>query len=267
MGGIAARAWLAIALPVLLAAGCAAPPPPAIAPPGTAFRFSDDVFAFSNQTLWLYRVDPSTGRFTGVPREDPPDFAFRCAGMARATRQFFTGARFDPTTPRLDQAGYTQRVRQVLATDPRHPPAERVVIPGYRDLHEFSQAEETLLKALLPGAAPSYFQRGNWRMIYPFSGRHQAAMAERLRRELAAGWLPIVHVMRFPERSINHFVLVLEAEETLEEIRFQVYDPNDEDGPVTLRYDRGAHVFSYPPMRFFVGGPVKVYEVYDGWLY
>ncbi len=266
MGGLAARAWLAFALPVLLAGGCAASPP-AVAPPRTPFRFSDDVFAFSNQTLWLYRVDPSTGKFTGQPREDPPDFAFRCAGMVRATRQFFVGARFDPAEPHLDPAGYAQRVRRVLATDPRHPPAERIVIPGYHDLREFSEAEEPLLKALLPGASPSYLQRGNWRMIFPFGERHQAALVERLRSELAAGWLPIVHVLRFPERSINHFVLVLQADETPEEVRFQVYDPNDDSRPVILRYDRGAHVFSYPATRYFSGGPVKAYEVYDGWLY
>jgi len=266
MGGIAARAWLALALPVFLAGGCAAPLP-ALTTPHAPFRFSEDVFAFSNQTLWLYRVDPSTGKFTGEPRQDPPDFAFRCAGMVRATRQFFDAARFDPGLPRLDEAAYERLVRQVLASDPRRPPAERIVIPGYRDLRAFSEAEEPLLKAVLPGAAPSYLQRGNWRMIYPFSDGHQAAMAERLRDELAAGWLPIAHVMRFPERSINHFVLVLRAEETLEEIRFQVYDPNDASGPVTLRYDRAAHVFSYPATRYFSGGPVKAYEVYDGWLY
>jgi len=266
MGGIAARAWLAIVLPVLLAGGCAAALPPH-APPHPPFRFRDDVFAFSNQTLWLYRVDPSTGKFAGTPRQDPPDFAFRCAGMARAARQFFEAARFDPAAPGLDEAGYERLVREVLATDPRKPPAERIVIPGQRDLRDFSTRHEELLKTLLPGAAPSYLQRGNWRMIYPFGARHQAALAGRLLDELARGWTPIVHVLRFPERSINHFVLVYRADETPEEIRFEVYDPNSESEAVTLAYDRASHTFSYPRTRYFVGGGVKAYEVYDGWLY
>ena len=141
------------------------------------------------------------------------------------------------------------------------------MIPGYPDLQSFSAAHEALLKAALAGPWQSYLQRGNWRMIFPFTARHQRRLARRLLASLARGWPPIVHVLRYPELTINHLVLVFDAEETPAEIRFLTYDPNDAAHPVVLTFDRVADTFFYAPTPYFPGGPVKAYEVYDGLLY
>jgi len=187
--------------------------------------------------------------------------------MARAARQFYSVARFDPSAPAQDAATYEHLVREVLDTDPRRRSDQRVVIPGYRDLRELSEAYATLVKAMLAGPWETYLQRGNWRMIFPFRPEQQQHVAGHLLEELARGWPPIVHVLRFPDTTINHLVLVFDAEETPAEIHFHVYDPNDAERPLELVFDRGARIFSYSETSFFPGGPVKAYEVYDGWLY
>jgi hypothetical protein len=254
-------------LPVFwLALGCAGGGVPS-AHGRSPFRFSADTFAFANETVMQYDFDPVTHDVSSHPKEKAPEFALRCGAMARAARQFYSVARFDPSVPVADDPTYEHLVREVLATDPRDPPDESVVIPGYRDLRALSEAHASLLKGLLAGPWETYLQRGNWRMVFPFGPDQQQQVAGRLLDELARGWPPIVHVLRFPERTINHLVLVFDAEETPAEIRFRVYDPNDAERPVELVFDRGARIFSYSATSFFPGGPVKAYEVYDGWLY
>jgi hypothetical protein len=232
------------------------------------FRFPADAFAFANETLMQYEIDPATRDLSWHSREKPPEFYLRCGAMARAARQFYSVARFDPSAPPADELTYEHLVQEVLDTDPRKPPPDRrVVIPGYQDLRDLSRARGSLLKSMLAGPWETYLQRGNWRMIFPFSPEQQERVAGHLLDELARGWPPIVHVLRFPERTINHLVLVFDAEESPAEIRFHVYDPNDAEQPLELVFDRGAQIFSYSATSFFPGGPVKAYEVYDGWLY
>jgi hypothetical protein len=212
-------------------------------------------------------VDAATGRHWWYERDPRPPFSLRCGPIARAVRQFFANARFDASARRADAATYTRLVRAVMASDPRRDRAERIVIPGYADLRSFSAAHGELLKAHVSGLWTSQLQRGNWRMIFPFTRRHQAATAARLRERLAAGRPPIVHVLRFPEITLNHMIVVYAAEETPAEVRFLAYDPNDAEQPVVLAYDRGARRFSYPRTLYFPGGPVRAYEIYDGLLY
>jgi len=253
-------------LPLLwLAVGCAtsASSPPDRLP----FRFPADTFAFANETVLQYEIDPVTRELSSHPKEKTPEFVLRCGAMARAARQFYSVAQFDPSAPAADMETTQRLVREVLDTDPRHPPNRRVVIPGYHDLRDLSAAQSSLMKAMLAGPSETYLQRGNWRMIFPFRPQQQEQVAGHLLDELARGWPPIVHVLRFPERSINHLVLVFGAEETPAEVRFHVYDPNDAEHPLELVFDRAARIFSYPETSFFPGGPVKAYEVYDGWLY
>jgi hypothetical protein len=255
---------VALALTVFL--GCALRTLPAH-PDRPPFRFPADSFAFSNETIWEYVVDAAAGSVSWYQREPRPAFALRCGTMVRAARQFWATARFDSAAPTADPGTYARLVRAVLRTDPRRPSEERVVIPGYPDLRSFSLAQETLLKTMLAGPWQTYVQRGNWRMIFPFGRRHQQRVARRLLGSLGRGWPPIVHVLRYPELTINHLVLVFAAEETPAEIRFHAYDPNDDGRPVLLTYDRAARVFSYSTTVYFPGGPVKAYEVYDGLLY
>lgn len=248
-------------LTLVLAAGCAHR---AAAPAGTPFRLPADGFAFANQTVWEYRIEP--GRFRWSRRVPRPAFALRCGNMARAARQFHVHARFDPALPPADAAAYDALVRQVVARSPRRqdPSRDPVVIPGFADLRSFSRAHEALLKNALGGAWRSYVQRGNWRMIFPFTAGHQRRTAAHLRAAVAAGRAPIVHVLRYPRITLNHFVVVFAARETPAAIYFEAYDPNDADAPILITWERRARTFVYARTPYFPGGPVRAYEIYDG---
>jgi len=249
-----------------LAVGCtlrAAPPEHRREP----FRFPADAFAFANQTIWEYEIRPGAADVRWYEREPRPDFALRCGTMVRVARQFYDHARFDPRQAVADPATYERLVREVIRRDPRRPSGEPVVVPGYADFRRFSAAHEPLLKRAMAGPWQSYLQRGNWRMIFPFTGRQQQGVADELVAALAAGRPPIVHVLRYPKLTINHMLLVFAADETPADIRFHAYDPNDADHPVTLTYERAAHGFVFARTPYFPGGPVKAYEVYDGLLF
>jgi hypothetical protein len=253
-----AAALLALAA----AAGCATAPSPVEPAP---FAFVDDTFSWVNELIWTYRFD-AEGRLLQARRETPTEFGQRCAVMVRAVRQFFVHARFDPGAPRLERDAYDALVQRVLARDPRRKRAapDPIAIPGYASLRAFSADHEDLLKRAVGGPWRSYVQRGNWRMIYPFLRGQQRATAETLVERVRGGELPIVHVVRYPRISINHTVLVFDTEESPEEIRFAFYDPNEARHPLELHYDRALRTFHYPRTPYFGGGPVRVYEIYDG---
>ena len=74
------------------------------------FLFERDTFTFANELVWLYRFDPVTGKASPCRREPPPTYALHCFVLARATRQFFYHARFDPAAPPLADAACHQRI-------------------------------------------------------------------------------------------------------------------------------------------------------------
>jgi len=260
------RSTGARAIALVLAVGCVARVPPPD-PSQKPFRFPEDVFAFRNETVWQYDVDPATGSIAWHERDPPPAFSLRCATLARVARQFWANARFDPDVPAVDADTYARLVQDVIDSDRRGRSPTRVVIPGYADLHSFSAAHEALVKRALAGPWQSHMQRGNWRMIFPFRPVQQRDEAERLRASVAAGWPPIVHVFRYPRITLNHFVLFYAVEQTPTELRFLAYDPNDAEQPIVVSYDRAARAFDYAATPYFPGGPVKAYEAYDGLLY
>jgi hypothetical protein len=89
-------------------------------------------------------------------REDTPAFAnpsargtptarhlaHYCFVLARGVRQFTQFARFDPSLPKLDPAGYIERVGQPwrCRPDAALPLDDWIVVPGYANLREFSRA-------------------------------------------------------------------------------------------------------------------------------
>src|SRR5213596_3106531 len=112
---------------------------------------------------------------------------------------------FDETRPIADPATYRSLIHRVVGMSPRRSPAElKVVIPGYRDLFAFSHAQEKLLKQECGSAWQSYFQRGHWRMVFPFTKRGQEKTAARLRQSIRQNRPPVVHLVRFPDITINH---------------------------------------------------------------
>jgi len=245
----------------LLAGGCAASRPPGTRP----FVFPDDTLSYTNETQWVYRHDPATGRQWHEPRVPEPAYALRCFVMTRVVRQFFAHAAFEPANP--EAADIPARVREVLRRNPRRfsAPEQRVVFPGFAHLHDLSARHAAQLQAEAGGAWQSYVQRGNWRMVLPFTRRGQAREAERLRQAIRENRPPVVHLTEFPRLRMNHGMLLHGFTENAGEISFLAYDPNQPDEPVELTFDRKARRFRLPPLPYYVGGPVNVYEVYRGW--
>jgi hypothetical protein len=252
------------ALAALLLCGCASRPFVGSRP----FNFQKDTFAFANQLVWEYHFDEN-GKWVHQRREPEPDYTHHCFVVARSARQFFQNAKFDPKLPMANDATYRKLIRKVVSVDPAHalPDEKKIVIPGYADLREFSEAREKDLKTECGGAWESYFQRGHWRMVFPFSRAHQAATAERLVADLKQNRPPVVHVVRFPQLTINHAILLFDAKETQTNILFSVYDPNKPDAPKTLVFDRASRTFTFAGNDYWPGGRLDVYEVYRNWDY
>jgi hypothetical protein len=122
-----------------------------------------------------------------------------------------------------------------------------------------------LLKALCGGAWQSYVLRSHWRMVFPISRRHQHRTAERLAAALGRGDTPIVHLVRFPQLTINHGLVVFSVTPTGGGLAFQAYDPNTPQRPATLGYEAGQRTFRLPPNTYWAGGRVEVIEIFRTW--
>ncbi len=234
------------------------------------FRPDRDGLAFANELYWEYQFGSTPAETTTRPRAEPVTFGNRCFAMARAVRQFHLAARFEPDAPRLDPEETRERIRRVLATDPRElaPARDPIAIPGYDGLRALSADFEEALKEALGGRLESYLQRGNWRLVFAFGADEQRETARALVEKTRAGELPIVHVVSFPETAaINHALVVYAAEEDAVRIRLAAYDPNRVDAPVTLDFRRATGSFSLERTPYFAGGEVNVYEIYRDALY
>ena len=228
------------------------------------FDFATDTFSYPNELVWEYRYD-ANGKWTTRRRDVPPSYYQHCFVVSRSACQFFENAKFDPSLPKLAQKDYRRLVRRLVSIDARKslPEDRKIVFPGYPDLRSFSQANERLLKAECGGAWRCYVQRGNWRMIFPFSRHQQERMAAKLESELDRKGVAVVHLVRFPQLTINHAVLVFEARPEPKSVEFMTYDPNEPSKPVTITFDRASRTFFLPPNSYFPGGRVDVYPIYD----
>jgi len=227
------------------------------------FSFGEDSFAFANELVWRYDAD-ERGEWRAEARTPAPTYTHRCFVLARTARQFFQHARFEPAAPPPDDETLRRLVRRVADASPRarRPDAERIAIPGYANLRALSEARADVLREEIGGALWSYVERGNWRMVIPFSRAHQAAAARGLQEALEQRRPTVLHLVRFPRIAINHAVLAYEYEDAGAELRFRVYDPNAPEAPATLFYDRASRTFHFPRNAYFQGGRVDVYEIY-----
>ena len=238
------------------ASACASAPtrplPPADATltvPG--FAVERDTFAFRNDIAAKH-----------PDRDDL--YAHYCFVLARGARQFFQAARFDPAAPRLDHAGYVERVRRIAAYRPWHPalpPDDRVVIPGYANLREFSSAEEAAVKEGLDGRLWTWLHWTNWRVSLPVGRAHQADVLEQIRHELAAGRLVQLLVTNWPIPELNHTVVAFGSRANGPATELAIWDPNEPEGPGTITFDpaRGfwaTHVYETRP------GAIRVFRMY-----
>jgi hypothetical protein len=247
----------------LLLAACASAPVPA--PPSDVrdeFRFDRDTFVFAN----LVRAQ-RPGWNDG--------FANYCLVMARSASQFHRFARFAPDQPPASPADYDRLVREVLARAPWDPPAseaERVVIPGYAGLREFSAAHEARLKGAFGSNVLSMMHWRTWRVGVDFSPEHQARLARDLVGEIGAGRPAPVMITNFPHEDIlNHSVLVygrrpggMSGEGGIE---FLAYDPNDPGTPLALYYDDASRAFWVGPLTYSPPGRVRAFRLYTSPLF
>ena len=189
--------------------------------------------------------------------------------MCRAVKLFYLHARFLPGATALETSALRRQVRAILRCNPRtrETAAVRIDITGFPNFHALSTMEETMLKEELGGSWRSYFQRGHWRMVLPFTRVGQAGEAEALCLDVAKQGMAVIHVFTFPALSINHALVVHAFESSPERITFQACDPNAPGQALAFIFDRSEQTFRMAATAYFIGGAVKAYRVYSGLLY
>jgi hypothetical protein len=241
--------------------------------PGPPLRFNVDTYAFANQTVYIYPHGYAEERPQTHAGEAHPAFTLRCFAMCRSVEQFRKFARFDPSLPKPDDATLATLVRQVN----RHavwrkalPPQDRVVIPGYADLHDLSAHRPSSVQESIGGGWTVYLRPGNYRMfLYGANGAGQQSHTQRsLADTLARNDVFIGYLTTFPKLSINHAVVIYgrrrptPADTRAGIVHYLVYDPNHPDRPRDMAYDTRRQTFSYQKDWDFVGGNVTVLQVY-----
>ncbi len=235
---------------------------------GRPFELTGDSFAFANGLRWTYEF-PEAGGVVTKRTDPPPDYSLRCFPMVRSAREFFYHAEFRSDLPKVNGDEYRKLVAKVVGRSSRCPSedGERITIPGYKNLHEFSSENGAVLQSQCGGPFQSFFQRGNWRMVFPLTHAGLRRTAERFVTKIRSGQLPIAHVYRFPNTTLNHAVLLYAVTEEGRSIHFSAYDPNNPERPAALSFDRESNIFTFERSPYFGGGAVRVYEVYRGLLF
>lgn len=225
------------------------------------FELQRDTFAFSNDTAWQYGVDEQ-GRLHISTRDVPAEFSHRCFVLARGVLQFWQFAEFQPRQPRVDREEYRKRIKRLCRIPVwSRGPREKIVFPGYRDLHDFSLAYEGLLKETLGNWWPSYWRVGNWRMGMGHPRAGQAAAARWLAKSMDEGRPRAIYMSRFPK--MNHVVVPYSMDrEAGGNLTFHVYDSNYPSQPSWVFYRASIRSFEFEPRWYFPGGQVNVMRIY-----
>lgn len=246
-----------------LLTACSGAPAPRVA--GTApseFRFERDAFAFAN----LVRAQRPGWN---------DSFANYCLVMVRTASQFHRFARFAPDRPAASPGDYDRLVRLVLARSPWDPPVpevERVVIPGFAGLREFSAAHEGLLKGAFGSNVLSMVHWRTWRVGVDFTPEHQERLARDLLEEIREGRPAPLMITNFPHEDIlNHAVLIYGRRSGglpgVGGVEFLAYDPNDAGTPFPLYYDDATRAFWVGPLTYSPPGRVRAFRLYTSPLF
>lgn len=251
--------WASARLFLLAAvvSGCASVAPMDVAvrrsPPPDLLRFGVDTFAFANESR-----SKNSGK--------PDLYANYCFVMARAVIQFQRFARFDAAAPRVAPEEYVARVKRVVALAPweePRPPAERIVIPGYASLHEFSRAQEAAVKEGLVGRFWTLMHWTNWRVVLPVPRWQQERVARETLAELGEGRPVQFLVTNLPAWELNHTVVAYGYRlDAAGNILFSVYDPNDPAEPGRVTFDRAARRFEASRLYDTEQGPIRAFRMY-----
>ena len=230
------------------------------------FRFERDTFAFANQTVFEYHEGHASLRKPSATKRDA--YNRHCFVMCRTAVQFKKFARFEPRSNPLDDASLAARIRTVTRqaawTEPL-PDNQRIVFPGYKDLKDMSKARRELVQLSIGHGWPSYFRISNARMMFQDGTGYQERTHGRLNAALARGELFIAFLTTYPRFSINHSVLIYERKPSAPnpgDDHYLVYDPNHPESPRDLTWSTRDRAFAYQKDWDFIGGFVRVYQVY-----
>jgi hypothetical protein len=260
-GKLAGVGWLSAVVVMSVAPSSAAEP---------EFRFDRDTFAFANQTVFEYHEGHASLRKKSAVKRDA--YNRHCFVLCRTAMQFKKFARFDPHSAPLDDVSLAACVRAVTHRAARAEPLpedERIVFPGYKDLREMSEARRELLQRTIGHGWPSYFRISNARMMFQQGAGYQEKTHARLNAALARGEVFIGFLTTYPRLSINHSVLIYKQKSFSPNPgveRYFVYDPNHPQSPRELIWSPRTRSFSYQKDWDFIGGFVRVYQVYSKWL-
>ena len=257
------RFLIAVALLLFLAPFARAYTPPAVPAPH-ALRYPQDTFAFKNETVWNY-VNGSPQPETRAPRQ----YTERCFVLSRSVVQFWKFARFDPSRKPLPPDELARRIRQVCARSvwlPALAPKDRIVIPGYHDLHEASDQMRGVFQANLGLGWPFYFRVGNIAITFWVSRAEEDRLNGEVFHDLQMNTPTIVWAYRFPSLKLNHVFVIYSSTHDRAGYHYRVYDPNYCDRYSNLDYDPKSRTFSFQKVYFFKGGPVTVRSIYRSWL-
>ena len=233
------------------------------------FRFDRDTFAFANQTVFEYREGHAYARKS---KQRGDVYNRRCFVLCRTATQFYKFARFDPRGAPLDDKALAARIRSVTRrqvwADPL-PENQRVVFPGYANLREMSKTRGKVLRANIGLGWTVYLRPSNGRIVYQHDPRYQEEMHAKLNQHLAHGRVFVAYLSTFPRITVNHAILVYKRKSFSPDTgieRYAAYDPNHPEAPRELSWSGKTRSFAYQKDVDFVGGFVRVYQVYGKWL-
>ena len=114
---------------------------------------------------------------------------------------------------------------------------------------------------------PTYWRLGNARTFFEPGIQYQEKTHQKLNAILDRGDLFVAFLTTLPHFRINHAVLVYAKKpkkpgNSTDTDRYVVYDPNHPDGPRELTWSQTVRSFAYQKDWDFVGGNVRVYQVY-----
>ena len=220
-----------------------------------------DAFAFSNDTVFNYRVD-GQGRLHVDGKAKATGPTHRCFLFTRAAMQFWNFARFEPDQRKLSTEEYRLRLRALFRIQPWKERAEGIAFPGYADLWDFSRDHKELLQNELGSWLLTYLRVGNWRMMSPVVRLLQRSIAEKLFAAVSKGGIRAMYLAKFPH--MNHVVLVYHAERLPDGgMRFRVYDANYAGKSARLDYVPGRNLFDFERRFYWPGGELRAFPVYD----
>jgi hypothetical protein len=261
------RAWIAVmALALILFPFAAWGYEPATVRAPAPLRYPEDTWAFKNETVWNYvggNVQPET------PETRKRQYTQRCFVLSRSIVQFWKFARFDPKTPPLSPDELATRIRAVCARSvwlPALAPKDRIVIPGYHDLHEASTEMTLVFEKNIGLGWPFYFRPGNGVIAMWVTRALEDRLNGEIWHDLQFNTPTILWVYRFPSLKMNHVVVVYAGTHDATGYHYHVYDPNYRDRFSHLDYDPKTRTYSFNPVYFFKGGPVTVRAIYRGLL-